>query len=162
MSGDSDPYVRTYASVSIRGKQVFPEEISERLGIHPSSVRKIGEPKGFRGRNGVFEDNVWRYTSQEEVESRELRDHLHFLFSLLEPNKRVIIDLLERGMSIKIWVFWESGWYRVATGGPVLDTTILRRSRDLGIESIIFDVYFALEELPEPAGSEEVDSKDFH
>jgi hypothetical protein len=127
---------RTYATLCIYlPEHINPNTISEELSIQPSRIRIKGEVKDRRIKNWP---NAWFLTTDEKIQSKDVRRHVDWLIEQLEGKEESILKLQANNGKIKISCYWLSS---IGHGGPMLSPNTLKKLGDLGIE-IEFDVYF--------------------
>lgn len=129
---------RTYGTITISSPKISPDDITKKLEIEPSTVRKIGD-KIVGSRR--YKANMWKYSSQYEVASKDVREHLNYLFDLLDVKYSDVLELISNGCEISFAVFWESCAYAGFGGGPLLDCRTMERALKFHGD-IWFDVYF--------------------
>ena len=121
----------------IWGKDLDPQEISARLGVPASYGHRRGDPRNGKGR---WPEGIWTLTSEEQVGSTDLQQHIEWLLDRLEPVRDSLQALLAGpAYHADVFCFWESA---TGHGGPAFSAAFLRRfavwNLDLGL-----DVYFA-------------------
>ena len=95
-------FLRCMASFRITAEELDPFEISEILGIEPSTSYKKGEQitsttkKGKLLMMGFRRFGFWSINS-EEKENKSLEQHIKNLLILLEPLKDELTELLNKG-----------------------------------------------------------------
>jgi len=129
---------RTYATILITSQSVLPDEITRNLNIEPGRTAKKGDKRiGDR----IHNSHMWKYSSQGELDSKNVNDHLDFLCDLLDARHSALVELIGKGCSFTFFVFWEAYVYRSFGGGPSLDARTMRRLVDLKA-NLCFDIYF--------------------
>lgn len=124
-----------YASFVIRGKDLLPENVTEDFGITPTRSFARGDK---RNETKVWPHGYWELSSEDNVKSLDLVDHIKWLVYQLEPIQTKIARFLEEeGVRADISCFWmlENGH-----GVLVLDHHLMDRitALDLVFE---FDIY---------------------
>lgn len=112
-----------------------PDEITENLGVQPSTTHRKGEVYKGKVRNWP---TAWFLESTGKVESKEIRRHIDWLLEQVEHKSEVLQQLQTDGAEIHLSCFWGSA---VGHGGPMLDPKLVKRIALLNI-GITFDVYF--------------------
>jgi hypothetical protein len=131
---------RTFAELRIFAAELDPKQISQTLGLVPSSSQQRGQViTNSLGRDRTARLGVWRLSSDGHVESRDLRRHLDWLLAKLTPVADKLKELRRRGdLEMQIDCLW---WSRAGDGGPVLWPAHLRVLADLDLE-LAFDLAF--------------------
>ncbi|NJL22506.1 MAG: DUF4279 domain-containing protein [Leptolyngbyaceae cyanobacterium SM1_3_5] len=129
------PLVRTYATFFLVGDTLKPADITARLEITPAVSFQAGDK---RGANGVWKHGYWELTSQDQVVSDDLADHLVWLLDQLEAKREQLARLAAEDIQPTISCFWEAS----GSGGPVFSAQLLRRLAALHLE-LQMDIYFA-------------------
>lgn len=117
-----------------------PDEVTTRLGIQPSQVRKLGEAiQNSSGRTRIAKSSFWELSSEGQVDSLDMRRHIDWLTDLLTPRATELLGLQEvPGVVMALTCVWYS---RSGHGGPVLWPEQMRALADLNLECS-FDIYF--------------------
>lgn len=129
---------RTYATITITSLCTTPEEITQLLKLEPCVAKKIGDRIVGDRRHT---ENMWKYSSQGEVESKDISHHFNYLFDLLDERKLALLELISKQCKLGFFVFWESCAYAGCGGGPTLSVETMRRAVELQAD-ISFDLYF--------------------
>jgi len=111
---------RTAARVRVYGEGLEPNAVSVALGIQPSKSQRMGDKVATSpGRKRVAKTGLWLLSSEEHVESRDLRDHLDWLLGVLVPKAEELHTILEpmEAVEADISCIW---WSKYGQGGPVL------------------------------------------
>jgi hypothetical protein len=131
-----------YASLVITGKELDPEEITDILGINPHRRHKKHEKK----KDGVREFSMgsWVYSSEKDIESFDVIDHVDWLVDQLLPIKNKLKLVQKMGnINIVISIFWiMSSTNEALSFSPKL----LNRMSNIGIE-FEFDIFSPRDEL---------------
>ena len=135
---------RTWATFRLGGTLLDPDEISTRLGIQPSHAHKRGDQRGHKG---TWPKGIWTLTSEDQVQSTDLQQHIEWLLDQLEPVQPTI-DMLVTGQHLEadVFCFWESA---TGQGGPMFSANFLERFARLHVD-LGLDIYFV--------GSDETES----
>ena len=139
---------RTLATLRIYGDDLDPQSITRRLGLQPSDSQRRGEIKaGIRGRQRTVKVGGWFLSSEDHVQSKDLRRHLDWLLDRLLPAKEEILELQEED-AIKMGVncIW---WSESGQGGPTLWPEQMQCLAGLNLECG-FDVAFFGEDEEDP------------
>jgi hypothetical protein len=100
----SKPYL-PHASLVMRGKELDPEMINERLGVRAHRSFKRGD-KRQRG-HGEWPHGFWILESSGQVNSVDLVDHIRWLLEEIKPFQESLVRLLADGaIDVKISCFW--------------------------------------------------------
>ena len=123
----------TYALLRIVGKGVDPAAVTRDLGLAPTLSVRVGEsrPAGTRPR----EEAIWAYSTQGNVDSTDLADHVHTLIERLAPDLR---RRLPNDCRVDIQCVWRSA---TGHGGAILPAALLAAVGSRGID-LDFDIYF--------------------
>lgn len=124
----------TFASVSLYHDSADPADATSALGIEPSEGHRAGT--SGRGRNPA-RLSLWSLTSQDAVDSRDLRAHLDYLIDRLSDSKAALELLTAQGWTGRIFVFWVSA---SGHGGPSIGVHQMTALAALGLE-LDFDIY---------------------
>jgi hypothetical protein len=122
-----------YAYFWVEGYTASPNEISARLDLTPTSMRRIGDV----GRNGPpATSNSWRLLSPLARGDRLLQDYIEGLLSLLEPRASAVCELAAQ-YSVGINCV---GYYYGSNPGLHLSSSLLARLAALRV-AVDFDLY---------------------
>src|SRR5262245_3309329 len=128
-------YDRAHASVRFAGASLDPFEVTIALKLPPDHIHRAGEPRLERSRAGIvqeyarYREGMWCMSSERWVNSPRLAVHLDWLLKQLEPKKRAIAAILQRGVTGDLFCF---SFGSTATP-PSLPRTIRDRARHLGL-----------------------------
>ena len=127
---------KTYATLCIYlPDQSDPNTVSDQLGLIPSRIPKKGENR--EGKT-MHWPTAWFLTTDDEIQSKDVRRHIDWLIEQLTGMDEIISKLLSNNSKIIISCYWLSS---VGHGGPILSPKIMGRLGELNI-GIEFDVYF--------------------
>ena len=141
------PYDRQYPSCeeTRAALRIYPEsksakEITEFLGIEPTEAQDKGSLfTNSRGRTRQAPCTVWFLSSEDQISSRDLRDHLDWLLpKLLAVESRLLSLQEDKGTKMTIGCTW---WSAAGHGGPTLWPEQMESLARLNLECG-FDVYF--------------------
>jgi hypothetical protein len=127
---------KTYATLCIYlPDQYDPNSLSEELGITPSRIQVKGE-----NREGSIMrwPTAWFLTTDEIIQSKDVRRHIDWLIDQLTGKEKIIQKLKVNSSKVEISCFWLSS---SGHGGPMLSSNTMGRLGELGIV-LGFDVYF--------------------
>jgi hypothetical protein len=131
---DVDPTCeRTLASLRIYSA-LTPDAVSNVLGIPPDDAFARGDLAiGQRtGTTRIRKFSGWFLSSEGKVESRDLRRHLDWLLSKLEPRAAGLAQLqATEGVSMNVTCIW---WASSLGGGPTLWPMQMRALAELNLE----------------------------
>jgi hypothetical protein len=150
---DASPFVRSgyrlknddkwwKAAFSIFSVKLTPQAITERLGLQPTRTHKMGEPRGFRRKDGsisqsiVWKDSAWHLNAPLKRD-QNLAEHIKWLLDVLEPKHDIIKALSPECTLIRFFCGFSSG---NGQGGFELDVQTLRRLSKLDIPFVL-DLY---------------------
>lgn len=123
----------TYATLRVVGRSLDPESFSRVMGLEPTMSIRVGDtrPLGTRPRD----EAIWAYSTQANIDSSNLADHVAFLVSLIPKGFK---HLVPADCRAEIHCVWRSA---SGHGGPTLPALLLA---ELGGENIDldFDLYF--------------------
>jgi Domain of unknown function (DUF4279) len=124
---------RAVAELLIYGVDLDPDEVSRRLGIEPSDAATTGQVlTNSLGLQRVTPIGHWFLSSEEHVDSRDLRRHLDWLLGLLTPRAAMLRELQALpGLRMHIQCIW---WSKYGDGGPTLWPEQMRGIADLDME----------------------------
>jgi hypothetical protein len=94
MVGDSKSnniYIRFF----IKGEDIDPDEISNRVGIIPAYKYKSGDLHG-KNNQMVRKIGLWSITSSGMVNSSDLQLHIEWLLDILEPVKNQLNSIISK------------------------------------------------------------------
>jgi hypothetical protein len=129
---------RTYATLVIVHPDLEPDVVTEGLGIQPSRAHRRGDIRNpLAKRPFIHPRGGWFLSSEDMVQSRDVRRHIDWLLDQVEPKGDVLKQLQSQGYPTVINCFWctESGH-----GGPMLWPRQMSRLGALGLE-LWFDIY---------------------
>ncbi len=125
---------RTLATLRIYPGEINIQEVTEALGISPtSSVTKSERiPTHVPGQFRTGKLNGWFLSSEGLVESKDLRSHLDWLLVKLEA-RAAGLNMLQRrpGVRMCVYCIW---WSRHGGGGPSLWPEQMRKPAALDLE----------------------------
>jgi hypothetical protein len=96
---------KLYVSFILKGKYLYPQVVTDLLGIEPSKSFARGD---LRSGNRKWPHGYWALESSKYVESIDITNHLAWLMNKLEPVESKLIKLLVENPSFvaKISCFW--------------------------------------------------------
>ena len=119
------------------------EELTQILGLKPSKVWKLGEPRVTpKGTplEGVYKYNLWSAPlhEQKRILSTEiyLEDYLEKLNQQFSPHKKRLGEIVNSGGYIEYFI----GWFSEGNIGATLNPALLKSTAELNI-SIGLDIY---------------------
>ncbi len=129
----------TFVEYSLRADTLFPDQVTQSLGITPSRAFAKGEQyagnafdtetRSLVPRIGTRPWGVWAVETKDMISSINVEDHAIFLLNILEPKMEQIQTYLERSneYSVRFYVEWitrgREGAYDISS------TTLARMSR---------------------------------
>lgn len=132
MLDDADDWTNTWASASLRiaSEELTPDEISEFVGVRPTSARVSEGSPSFC---------VWLFESTLDSRS-DVADHLYVLVEQLRSRVDEMRVLVARA-NVEIWLTWSfpaRAGSRVDDIGPsVLSAEVLGTLAEMGIDLVI-------------------------
>ncbi len=125
---------RTCAKLRIYGGELTPHEITEILGIMPTSCITRGESSvpNSLGRSVTHRLNGWFLSSEEHVKSLDLRRHLDWLINSISPHSNQLKILQDYpGVAVDVTCIW---WSKSGHGGPTLWPLQMQPLAELNLE----------------------------
>lgn len=146
---DYDTCARTYATLRIYSDTVPPEAMTAKLGVQPDSTMT----KGFAhelpsGRVREATVSGWFLSSEGQVASKDMRDHLDWLLDQLRPAAAGLSVLQAEEVRMEVWCRWDSA---SGHGGPTSEPEQMQQMATLNLQCG-FDIYFAADEEESVAG----------
>jgi len=126
---------QTYCTLSIYHSTANPQSITDALKIVPDRISVVGE-KLYA--NKLAKNSGWYLSTENKVESKDLRAHIDYLLKLLIPITDVVNKLIDSEFKVAIWCYWESA---NGSGGPTIDHELIKMLSLLPVD-LYFDVYF--------------------
>ncbi|MEU0676838.1 DUF4279 domain-containing protein [Streptomyces sp. NPDC006172] len=105
MNAKKRDWVLTDVTLMISGRDLQPEEITPFLGIEPTGVRNPGPSKWARPGDV---DGLWGITCNEHV-SRDFREQLNNILSIVESKRAKLVQLTERGYEVTVEIYGFAG-----------------------------------------------------
>jgi hypothetical protein len=108
--------------------------VTGRLGLVPTRVVVKGEqsPPNSLGRSRLGKLNAWFLTSEDLVDSKDVRQHLDWLLERLQRKPEALLDLQkEPGVRMYVHCPW---WSEDGGGGPTLWPEQMRGMAELNLE----------------------------
>lgn len=116
------------------------EEVTEFLGIEPTEKHNKGDcHTNSIGRTRVAPSTGWFLSSEHQVSSKDLRDHLDWLLTRITGTESKLLALQDE-KDMKMWVtcVW---WSKAGFGGPTLWPEQMMALAKLNLECG-FDIYY--------------------
>lgn len=130
---------QTWATLRIGGTELDTAEVTHLLGLSPTHSHSAGEHHGQNGRL-VWKKGLWDLSSEGQLVSLDLEEHIIWILDLVEPVADRLTDLIQRpGVQADIFCFWE---VEEVNTGLDLGPSVMARLGALGL-SLGLDVYFA-------------------
>lgn len=121
----------TYASLRLSGDRLDPDRVTEILGTAPRTAYRKGEVyKKVRGHEVRGRTGLWLASSDGQVESLDLNDHLEYLLTIVFPKSgenrlaRLHRLMQEQGLEADVPCFWHG---RPGAAEPAIRADILKR-----------------------------------
>jgi hypothetical protein len=129
-----------YAQLLIYPGAMHPDDVSKLLGLEPTQKNIAGTVvTNSRGKTREIKLSGWFLSSEQYVQSKDLREHIDWLLEKIKPLKKELIKLQNiDGITLGIDCVWRSA---VGHGGPTLWPEQMRSISDLDLECS-FDIYF--------------------
>jgi hypothetical protein len=133
----------THAGLRIYSNTVAPKVMTAKLGMEPDWTMTKGLPHELpSGHMRVAPVSGWFLSSEGQVASKDLRDHLDWLLDRLKPAAAGLSVLQAEEVWMAVSCRWDSA---VGHGGPTLWPEQMRAMAELNLECT-FDIYFAGDE----------------
>ena len=117
--------------------------MTAKLGLEPQETMTKGLPHELpSGRLREATVSGWFLSSEGQVASKDLRDHLDWLLDRLRPAAAGLSVLQADEVRMEIWCRWDSA---SGHGGPTLEPEQMRLMAELNLQCG-FDIYFAGDE----------------
>jgi Domain of unknown function (DUF4279) len=133
---------RTCTVLRVYPATMHPSVVSETLGIKPTRQVVVGEssPINSLGLSRIGKINAWFLSSEDIVESKDMRRHLDWLIAKLQPSSNGLRELQAKpSIRMSVNCIW---WSRFGDGGPALWPEQMRALADLNLEcSFAFSDY---------------------
>ena len=125
-----NPYCReTYAIFILLGELLNHNEITERLKIKPSFIKKKEDTLLIESTRLIGQEEIWALSSKGEMSTTAIEQHLRFLLDQLEPVSREILEIVSQQSLISYFhCYWLPGGF---LGGPVLTPQTIERIGNL-------------------------------
>ncbi|MDR9877203.1 DUF4279 domain-containing protein [Pseudomonas allii] len=140
VSTDYETCAECFVRLMIYPGDIHPSEISNIMHVQPTQITVIGEKvKNSRGVTREVKSSSWFLSSEGNVQSKDLRDHIDWLVREIQPH-RESLGLVQQidGVKITLKCVWFS---LLGHSGPVLWPEQMKALADLDLE-VSFDVYF--------------------
>ena len=125
---------RTYATLRIFSKDIHPDEITNVLGVSPTSTRPIEPDSKYENRR-IF--HFWALTTEKVSDSVKNIEHIELILSALEGKAENVEMLRNRGCDTDIFCYWDS----TGQGGPSVTVELMKRLIKYGL-AVSWDIYF--------------------
>lgn len=135
---------RYTVELRITGQNLDPDAITRALGLVPTLVRKIGEPK-MEGATARWSSNTWGYEilPRSNDDWPSLEDGLKALLNTLEPIREKL-KTCSAGNDI---YFWCGHFTSSFDGGPILSPSLLKLLGDFGVQ-LFLETYCEVPDEP--------------
>ena len=135
-SPDAPHRQRRFASFTITGKSLDPEEVSASLRLSPSRAFKEGDRKGTGGDR--WGHGLWSISTEGVVEAADLEAHIAWLLHQLEPARSELPGVLAEGaVKGRIFCFFET---EKMNDGAEFSAALINRVAALDLP-IALDIY---------------------
>lgn len=139
---------RTYTELRIYSSQIDPDLISQQLGLKPSSFQKKGEKRVSKrtGHQREIKINGWFLSSENQVVSKDIREHLDWLLGHLEVATNRLKELQEwPEITMAINCIW---WSVQGQGGPTIWPEQMEKMANMNLECSFDISFFGEDEKP--------------
>jgi len=124
----------TYVTLVLLSEGPDPSTVSGALHVEPTDQWRRGDQ-----RHGVpARRNGWLLSSQDAVESRDVRGHMTWVLDQVPDDPTAFDEFRRGGWTTTVSCYWLSA---SGHGGPMLDPAQTRKLAALELP-ILFDVYF--------------------
>lgn len=107
------------------------DEIKNITDIIPSYKQTKGDIiENSLGRKRIANLDLWKLSSDNQIQSRDARSHIDYILEKIYPNKELIIKLQEHHKMFISCVWFSSG----DTGGPAIWPEQMKLLSDLNLE----------------------------
>lgn len=137
---------RTVAILRIYSEEVTPAQVTELLGVAPTSSVTKGQPiptntpDEFR----LGKVNGWFLSSESVIQSKDLRRHIDWLLDQLNGSAEGLKLLQQRqGVRMCVYCIW---WSRYGGGGPNLWPKQMRRLAEFDLECCFDFQHYGIEQ----------------
>ncbi len=125
------PTVHTRVALHVRGSDVEPELVAERLELSATASHRRGDAVGGDDPNERHKDGWCYFTSHAEIARDAPFDvHAAWLLVRLEPHRSMLLGYADRGWRLLLEV---TTWTDAAAGGPLVSAETMRRLADLAL-----------------------------
>jgi hypothetical protein len=119
--------------VTLAVYNIDPDLITNKLGLKPTRFIKKGisniMPSGVERIGRI---NSWLFSSENEVKSKDLRQHLDWILDMIEPVSKQLFELQRLpDIRIALQCIW---WSKYGEGGPTLWPEQMNRMAKLNLE----------------------------
>jgi len=130
---------RYTVELRIFGPNLDPEEVTRRLGLPPSQVRRKGEPR-VKGAASIWTESMWGFEVRPEGADDwlSLEDGLKAILATFGPKR----DQLKHYFGENQACLWCGHFTSSFDGGPTLSPTILSSLGDLGCRLFLDTCFF--------------------
>lgn len=98
---------RRHASFSVLGSTLDPEQITAALSLTPDTAFKAGDLRGKTANK--WQHGFWSISTESEVQSQKLEEHIAWLLDKLEPVSRQLADIRDSSeIHARVFCFWET------------------------------------------------------
>lgn len=134
----------TNASLIIYPNEMVHEEVTALLGIEPTKAVNSGDTReSSLGVSSIVRMTMWKLTSEGQVDSKDLRHHLHWLLEQIGLAGDSLLSMREKGQAeMAITCRW---WSENNHGGPALLASQMYCIGEMGLE-MNFEFQFLDEE----------------
>ena len=136
--GAYDTCERTCARLLIYYDEGTHRDITELMQFKPTTSRTKGEEwVTSRGMKKKVKHTIWIYSTEDECQSMDLRDHLDLLLSKITDDRVKAVQAL-KNVKMGVDCIW---WSKYAIGGPTITSWQMKRLGELRLECS-FDISF--------------------
>lgn len=128
-----------YLDIFISHPSIDPSEITAALGLEPSKLRRIGDPRATPKGNligGTYPDTRWRYSVRHEIKGRFFASKINDLVDQLLPHRDFLHQLRATGGKATLIVYFIDGYFTDSISNETL-SKVVDLHMDLAIECLM-------------------------
>ncbi|GKW24796.1 hypothetical protein PEC311524_23900 [Pectobacterium carotovorum subsp. carotovorum] len=141
---DFQTCLECHALLAIYPGEMHPDNIGKLLNIEPTEIFAAGdEITNSIGRTRKVNISSWFLSSENNVESKDLRAHIDWIIDKLSASHSGLRELqITSGVKMSLRCVW---WSAYGDGGPVLWPEQMKALADLDLECAL-NIYFMPDE----------------
>lgn len=132
-----DTCICTYATICVSSNDIQPHEITNHIGVEPTSFAVKGELRSTSAivKNRNYHTNLWFYSTKGNCESRDCRRHLDQISENVLKSKIGLATLRGLGCSLDVAIYYE-----YTQGGPTISPRQMAAFAEADID-VWWDLY---------------------